>query len=553
MSVNYMKISNQKEFYFLPLGGSGEIGMNLNLYAYEDEWLMVDLGISFSDSLGIEVIMPNPQFIVERRDKLKALILTHAHEDHLGAVPYLWPQLQCPIYATPFTAHLLRNKLQDAGLLDQVKIIEMSLESSHQIGPFHVKLVSLTHSIPEPNGLLITTPAGSVFHTGDWKIDPEPLVGEKINEEAIQELGNSGVLAMVCDSTNALQDGTSGSEKMVRDNLVEAIANHPKGRVIVTCFASNVARLESVAYAAQQNGRKVVLSGRSFVRMNEAARATGYLKNTPAFISAKEAASLPPEKVLYISTGSQGEKRAALYRIAENMHPEIKMEEGDTVIFSSRMIPGNEKSIGLIKNKFIRRGINVMSWHHYEIHVSGHPAREELRQMYSWIKPRIAIPVHGELRHMVEHGRLAKACGVPEVIIPENGTLIRLAPDPAGIVEEVPSGKLALDGTILVRLDHPSLKDRMRLSGSGAVFISVTFDENLETTNDPQVEIVGLINTNNLFKLVEMEVKEILLGMSHALRGEDINLKAAIGTAVRRLIYNQMGKKPMVVTHVTYL
>lgn len=545
--------SNTKDLYFLPLGGSGEIGMNLNLYAYGDEWLMVDLGISFADSLGIEVIMPNPQFIVERRDKLKALVLTHAHEDHLGAVPYLWPQLRCPIYATPFTAHLLRAKLMDAGLLDDVTIVEMPLESSHQIGPFHIKLISLTHSIPEPNGVLITTPAGKIFHTGDWKIDPDPLVGEKIDETAVAELGNMGILAMVCDSTNALQDGTSGSEKMVRDNLVEALANHPKGRIIVTCFASNVARLESIAYAAQKNGRKVALSGRSFFRMNEAARATGYLKDIAPFISAKEASSLPPEKVLYLSTGSQGEKRAALYRIAENMHPEIALNEGDTVIFSSRVIPGNEKSIGVIKNKFIRRGINVMSWHHYEIHVSGHPSKDELRQMYGWVKPRIAIPVHGELRHMVEHGRLARSCGVSEVIIPENGTLIRLSPDPAEIVEEVPFGKLALDGTALVRLDHPSLKDRMRLSGAGVVVVSITLDEELEPTNDPQVEIVGLINMDNLFKVTEMEIKETLLNMSPRERGNDVNLKAAIGTAARRTINSQIGKKPVVITHVTYL
>ncbi len=548
-----MKSKELKELYFLPLGGAGEIGMNLNLYAYGDEWLMLDLGISFADSLGIEVIMPNPQFIVERRDQLKALVLTHAHEDHLGAVPYLWSQLRCPIYATPFTAYLLRGKLADAGLLDEVTIIEMPLESSHQIGPFHIRLLSLTHSIPEPNGVLITTPAGTIFHTGDWKIDPDPLVGEKIDEVAIAELANMNILAMVCDSTNALQDGNSGSEKTVRDNLVTALANHPKGRIIVTCFASNVARLESVAYAAQQNGRKVVLSGRSFFRMSEAARATGYLKDTPPFISAKEAASLPPEKVLYLSTGSQGEKRAALYRIAEDMHPEIKMTEGDTVIFSSRIIPGNEKSIGVIKNKFIRRGINVMSWHHYEIHVSGHPARDELRQMYEWVKPKIAIPVHGELRHMVEHGRLAKSCGVSEVIIPENGTLVRLAPDPAEIVEEVPSGRLALDGTVLVRLDHPSLKDRMRLSGSGAVFVSITLDDELEPTNDPQVEIIGLINVDNLFKIVEMDVKDTLLALSPRERALDTNLKTAIGTAVRRVIYHHMGKKPMVVTHVTYL
>lgn len=545
--------SNTKDLYFLPLGGSGEIGMNLNLYAYGDEWLMVDLGISFADSLGIEVIMPNPQFIVERRDKLKALVLTHAHEDHLGAVPYLWPQLRCPIYATPFTAHLLRAKLMDAGLLDDVTIVEMPLESSHQIGPFHIKLISLTHSIPEPNGVLITTPAGKIFHTGDWKIDPDPLVGEKIDETAVAELGNMGILAMVCDSTNALQDGTSGSEKMVRDNLVEALANHPKGRIIVTCFASNVARLESIAYAAQKNGRKVALSGRSFFRMNEAARATGYLKDIAPFISAKEASSLPPEKVLYLSTGSQGEKRAALYRIAENMHPEIALNEGDTVIFSSRVIPGNEKSIGVIKNKFIRRGINVMSWHHYEIHVSGHPSKDELRQMYGWVKPRIAIPVHGELRHMVEHGRLARSCGVSEVIIPENGTLIRLSPDPAEIVEEVPFGKLALDGTALVRLDHPSLKDRMRLSGAGVVVVSITLDEELDPTNDPQVEIVGLINMDNLFKVTEMEIKETLLNMSPRERGNDVNLKAAIGTAARRTINSQIGKKPVVITHVTYL
>jgi ribonuclease J len=435
----------KKDFWFLPLGGAGEIGMNLNLFAHDGQWLMVDLGITFGDRLGVDIITPDPAFIVERKESLVGLILTHAHEDHVGAVPYLWPLLQCPVYATPFTASILRQKLKDKPWGKKVPIIEVPLSSTVQVGKFSVEFITLTHSIPEPNAVAITTPLGTILHTGDWKIDANPLVGEVTDHSRLTELGDQGVLAMVCDSTNVFTEGTSGSEGCVRNELISLVGKHPEGRVVVACFASNVARLETAAVAARANGRQPVLVGRSLIRMEEAARQNGYLKDIPPFLNEETAQILPKNKVLLIATGSQGEPRSALARIASGQHPVIDLEAEDTVIFSSRMIPGNERSISALQNRLVLQGIKVITAHEEDIHVSGHPARDELLQMYAWVRPQILVPVHGEARHLQEQANLGLASGIPKAVIPENGTLIHLASGQPRIIDKVPTGRFGLD------------------------------------------------------------------------------------------------------------
>ena len=442
------------DLWFLPLGGSGEIGMNLNLYGHAGKWLMVDLGISFGDETmpGVDVIMPDPAFIAERREDLVGLVITHAHEDHLGAVQHLWPELRCPVYATPFTASVLRAKLFEKNLAGRVEIIEVPLSGRFTAGPFDVELVRVTHSVPEPSALILRTPLGAVLHTGDWKLDPAPVTGEPTDEAALIRLGDEGVLAMVCDSTNATVPGSSGSETAVRESLIELFGRF-ENRIAISCFATNVARLDSIAAAAAANDRHVALVGRSLWRINEAARANGYLKDVAPFLSEHDAGFLPREKTVLICTGSQGEPRSALSRIAADDHPEITLERGDTVIFSSREIPGNERAIGRVQNMLIGQGVEVITADDAFVHVSGHPAQDELIRMYQWVRPKLAVPVHGEIRHQTEHARLARSCQVADTIIPENGSIIRLAPGPAEVVGQVQHGRLALDGKRIVPLD----------------------------------------------------------------------------------------------------
>lgn len=542
------KLAKDK-LYFLPLGGSGEIGMNLNLYAYEDQWLMVDLGVSFYDRLGVDIMTPNPQYIVERRKKLAGLLLTHAHEDHIGAVPHLWDQLKCPIYATPFTAEMVRRKLKEKNIDFEGYIHEIPLEGHQKIGPFDIQLVSLTHSIPEPNGVVIRTKAGTVFHTGDWKIDPAPMIGEPIDSKQLQDLGDEGVLAMVCDSTNVFTDGTSGSEGDVRENLTSVIGSYKKEKVFVTCFASNLARLETVALAAQAAGRKVVLLGRSFDRMVEVARANGYLKEVHQFISAEVAASMPNHKVLYLCSGSQGEHRAALNRIASGSMRNVSIDEGDVVIFSSRVIPGNERSINYIKNKLIRLGVRVIVRHELDLHVSGHPARGELEQMYDWIRPKILVPVHGELQHMVEQGRLGKKHGIPEIVVPENGTLIDLTEGDAGIIDEVPAGRLALDGDMLVTFDHGALKERRNLESNGTTAATLLVDAK-NRLKDVAFSAKGFVMTQEL----QDDVYDAIEHAYHQVPKGDLEDSGAIQEEVRRVIrrtiYQSNGKRPVTMVHV---
>lgn len=542
------------ELLFLPLGGSGEIGMNLNLYGHDGKWLMLDLGITFGDDStpSIDVVMPNPAFIAERAADLAGIVLTHAHEDHIGAVPYLWDRLRCPLYATPFTASVLRRKLAEVGLEREAKITIIPMSGRREIGPFTVELITLTHSIPEPNAVVIRTPHGAVLHTGDWKLDPEPLVGETTDVAALRKLGDGGVLAMVCDSTNVFVSGTSGSEADVRDSLMEVVGRL-KNRVAIGCFASNLARVETIARVAAAHGRHCALVGRSLWRMLEAAQENGYLTDLPKFITEHDVGYFPRENIVMICTGSQGEPRSALTRIARGEHPQVSLEPGDAAIFSSRVIPGNEMSINRLFNDLTKRGVEIITDRDEDVHVSGHPARDELAEMYQMVRPRIALPVHGEARHIQEHVAFARECQVPEALAPENGTLIRLAPGPAEIIARVPAGRLALDGKLLVPADSEAIRHRHRLGFNGVIIASVVADKTGKLLAPPQVSLEGLLDGDEAaWAIVEIgaAIVSALGELPKAKRADDAEFSEAARLAARRWFNKTYDKKPITKIHV---
>jgi len=541
----------QDELVFLPLGGSGEIGMNFNAYGYGPEndrqWIIVDCGVLFGregNTPGVDLILPDIRYLMERRETVLGIIATHAHEDHIGAIAPLWPGLRCPIYATPFTARLIAGKLEEAGLTSRVKVQEVPVGGQIQLGPFTLDFISITHSILEPNLLAIRTPLGVVAHTGDWKIDPDPLLGEATDTEALEKLGNEGVLALVCDSTNALVPGSSGSEAEVRDNLI-ALVGTLKGRVAVTGFASNVARLDTVARAAKAHGRKIALVGRSMQKMVEAAKDTGYLKDFPPVLDETEAADLPPHKVLYLCTGSQGEPRAALSRIADGSHPNVELEEGDTVIFSSRVIPGNELAIAEIQNKLAARSIGILTVQEHHVHVSGHPARDELAQMYRWIRPKLAPPVHGEIRHQMAHAKLARELQVPQALVPENGQMFRLAPGRPALIDEVPAGRVHLDGRVLVAEGEGLAKDRRAMGFAGLLVIALVVDHKGRIAAPPTVLGEGM--PEPVEEAVLKAVEETLdKNSSHGRgRSDPDELAENVRRAARRAAQEAWGKKPI--------
>lgn len=548
------------ELVFLPLGGAGEIGMNLNLYGYGPEkkrqWIMVDLGVTFGDDRtpGVDLIMPDPEYIVERRDDLLGLVLTHAHEDHIGAVAHLWPRLRCPVYATPFTATLVRAKLMEAGIENEVPLHIVALGSRFSLGPFDIELVTLTHSIPEPNALAIRTPLGLVMHTGDWKIDPEPLVGDDMDVTRLGEIGDEGVRAIVCDSTNVFSPGSSGSEADVAKALIEVI-RECEGRVAVTTFASNVARIESIAKAAAACDRHVILVGRAMFRLVGAARDAGYLTDLPPFLTEHDVGYLPQDKVLLICTGSQGEPRAALARIVEDSHPNITLSPGDTVIFSSRIIPGNEASIFDLQNRLAIRGIKIITERDHFVHVSGHPCRDELARMYQWIRPEVSIPVHGEARHLAEHARLARELQVPESVVIRNGLMMRIAPGPAEIIGEVPSGRIYLDGEVLIEAEEGAVQERRKLAFAGSVFVSLVLDDKGQVRGDPQVRLHGLPEEDSHGVAFEDRaldaIDEALERLPAKRRGDDDNVAEFVRRAVRGALRREWGKKAQVSVAVT--
>ena len=544
--------------YFLPLGGTDEIGMNFYLYGIDDYWMIVDLGIAFGDETtpGVDIVVPDPMFIEDRREDLVGLVLTHGHEDHFGAVQYLWPRLRCPIYCTPFTAAFLRLKLAETDFADQVQIIEVPLNGTAQIGPFDVRFVHMTHSIPEPNALIIGTRHGTLVHSGDWKLDPQPLLGATCDVEALRAAGGNGVLALIGDSTNALEPGHSGSEAAVRARLTSLIGEQ-ENRVVVTCFSTNVARLHSIADAARANGRQCALIGRSLWRVHQAARDSGYLDVAEPFLTEEAAARLPRDRVVMACTGSQGESRSALARIAQDDHPRISLERRDTVIFSAREIPGNEKPIGRVQNALARRGITVITPHQEpEIHVSGHPARDELTSMYQWVRPRIAIPVHGEPKHLRAHADLARACQVPEVLVPQDGSMIRLAPGPPEVVDTVPVGRLARDGHRFVDLDGAALRSRSRMVHNGAAVVTLIVDRQGRLAGDPQVSLLGLEDAEDLEDTQEAvadEVRAAVERLSTSLRTDDDKLREAARVSMRRAFRAWHGKRPMTEVHLVRL
>lgn len=544
------------ELVFLPLGGSGEIGMNLNLYGYgprgDYDWIMVDLGVTFGDQLtpGVDVIMPDPAYIEEHADGLLAIVLTHAHEDHMGALARLWPRFRCPVYATPFTAWLVRDRLAEAGLLEQVELHEIPLDGRFTIGPFDIQLVTLTHSIPEPNGLAIRTPGGLVLHTGDWKIDPDPLIGSVTDSDALRALGEEGVLALVCDSTNVFVRGESGSEAGVREELVRLVGELD-GKVAVASFASNVARMESAIHAAEMNDRRVCLVGRSMHRMAAAAKAVGLLANAKPFVDEEDAGSFPNDKILYLCTGSQGEARAALSRIADGDHRHISLGQGDTVIFSSRQIPGNELGIIELMNKLAMRGVAIITASDRDIHVSGHPARDELAQMYQWVQPRIAIPVHGEPRHLLEHARLARQMQVPHSLAPKNGDLILLSRDGPRVIDEVPAGRLHEDGKIVTGAGDESLSDRRRMAWNGHIVVAITLDGRGRVLDGPAISLRGVPHHGAGFDLDDFadELADLAEGalqrLSEQNRADDAKVEEAIFRAVRGHARGVWDKRPV--------
>jgi ribonuclease J len=545
-------INRPDELVFLALGGVGEIGMNMSLYGYHGRWLMIDCGISFADDTvpGIDVIMADPQFIADRADRLDGLVCTHAHEDHIGAVAYLWKRFRCPVYATPFTAAVLRAKLTEAGLEHEVPLHEVPMSGRFSVGQFDLELITLTHSIPEPNAVVLRTPFGRVLHTGDWKFDADPLVGPTADQAALQRLGEEGVLAMVCDSTNALRPGEAGSEAEVRKALIEVVAQQ-KQRVAVACFASNVARLASIAAAAAANDRHAALVGRSLWRMDHAARETGYLENVVPFLTDEEAAYLPRDKVVLICTGSQGEPRAALWRIAEDEHPEIVLEPGDTVVFSSRVIPGNERAIGRLQNKLAQLGVEIISEHDHFVHVSGHPAQDELARMYALVKPTIALPVHGEARHLMAHAKLAEEQGAKHALVTHNGQVVKLAPGTPGVIGEVPTGRLVVDGKSLLPLGGEALKSRQRMVWNGTAVATVVVDRNGKLKAPPQVTVQGLAEdaaaaAEELRECVEEAIEDLSLND----RRDDEAVRVAVRVAIRRALKAWHGKRPVTDVHV---
>lgn len=535
----------ENELLFLALGGSAEIGMNVNLYGCQGKWLMVDLGMTFgaNEYPGTELVFADLDFIEERADNLLGVVLTHAHEDHIGAVPYFAAELGVPLYATPFTAELVRRKLEEAGLLDEVEVIV--IEEDHgeiELGPFTVTYLPLAHSIAEGNALLIDTPYGRVFHTGDWKLDEDPIIGEPTTEEELREIGAEGVLALVCDSTNVFNPSPSGSEGAVYKGLLDEVSKWAGRRVLVTTFASNVARLQTLGEVAKATGRELCIAGRSLDRIIDVAKQSGYLQDFPPLVDWDTAMGLPRGQVLILATGGQGEPRAALARIAEESHP-LELSSGDVVLFSSRQIPGNELSIGVIQNRLAARGIIMVTDRQSMIHVSGHPGRPELAALYEWLRPEILVPVHGEIRHMQEQARFGKENGIPHNVFQANGDIVRLAPGTPGRVAQVHTGRLVLDGDIIVPADGESIVMRRRLAHNGMVMVL------LDARGRPQVEGLGLPLDEDYAAFVEEAQADIVEALKK-LRGKDAGSREAIieaaRLAARRAATRWSGKKPQV-------
>ncbi len=546
-----------EELVFLPLGGAGEIGMNLNLYGWgppgDRRWLMIDCGLGFNSNVvpGVDIVLPDPAYIAGQRGRLMGLVLTHAHEDHLGALPYLWPKLRCPVYATRFTRAMMRHKLRDGGAMAELQPMALPENGRLQVGPFSLQLIGMTHSIPDAQAIVIRTPAATVLHTGDWKLDPDPVVGPTSDEVALRSLGDEGVDALVCDSTNVFVPGRTGSEASLQRDLHRLIASCRR-RVVVTCFASNIARIATIATAAQAAGRVVLVSGGSLKRTCAAARECGYLGGLPPLLDDSLFGTLPAEKCLVVCTGGQGEPRAALSRIVQGEHPHVDLDPGDTVIFSTRVIPGNEIGIGRLYNALLRAGVAVLNHRDGDIHVSGHPARGDLEHMYALVRPKVAVPVHGELRHMLAHAELASAAGVSERIVAENGNIVRLAPGPACVVEKVTAGRLAVEGNRAVPMDGELVRNRVKAIYNGAATVTVVLQKSRPAVRQVLLSCIGVVEQgeDHIVQTMRQAVQEAVEELPAARHEDEAAVAEAARIAVRRAARQAIDKRPLVQVHV---
>jgi len=548
-----MFINKAMSLKFLPLGGSGEIGMNLNLYKYSNKWLMIDCGVSFSQNLGIKIITPDPDFIVKRRTKLIGLVLTHAHEDHIGAICLLWPKLMCPIYATPFTIEMVKKKLKSSGLLNQVEIKTIPLSGSFNILPFSIEYVNLTHSIPETSAVIVKTVAGNIVHTGDWKLDKIPLLGDIYNKNRLKDLGRSGVLALVCDSTNATLQGHSGSEFDVSKSLFKIISGQ-KNRVIISCFSSNVVRLYTIINIAKATNRKVGILGFSLWNIYEIAKSTGYLKHFAFLMKTSEIMKAPRSKVLLLCTGSQGEIESSLSRISRKEYKKIFLSSGDTVIFSSRVIPGNEDRIRTLHLRFKKQNINIITNESDFTHVSGHPSQEDLRDMYKWTRPEILIPVHGELIHMNVQAKLASILGIKHTIVPNNGFIIELLKNTKPkITNIIDTTRLGLDGKELVSVDSSHLQERNSLKESGFISVTIIVNQNLHLIHKPQITCYGFVHKKHIFRIksiITTTIEDELLKLFLQSNKKVDSIKLYLNNTIKHYALNIIGKSPCQNLHV---
>ncbi|QLC21679.1 ribonuclease J [Parasphingopyxis sp. CP4] len=535
----------KNELLFLALGGSGEIGMNVNLYGTQGKWVMVDCGMTFGDPYypGIELVLPELEFIEDRADDLLGIVLTHGHEDHIGAIPYLAADLGVPLYATAFTAGLIYRKLEEASLTEQVELNVIEPETDFELGPFGFRYIPLAHSILEGNALVIETDHGRVFHTGDWKLDPDPQTGTPTSPEEMKAIGDTGILALVCDSTNVFNQKDSGSEGAVKAGLGEIISE-ATGRVLVTTFASNAARLQTLGRIANETGRKVCVAGRSLNRIIDTAKAVGYLKDFPPTIDFDEAMRIPARELLIIATGGQGESRAALGRIAEDNHP-LTLDSGDLIIFSSKQIPGNELAIGRIQNALAEKQIPIITDRQAMVHVSGHPGRPELAKMYEWIRPEILVPVHGEMRHMAEQARFGASQGIPKTIVQQNGDVVRLAPDGPKIISHERVGRLVLDGDTIVAADGEAMNERRRIGQRGLIAVTVAFGADGKMRGSPSFSMAGIPVEEDRETFID-EAIEAAANAARAGASDPEKLREAIRLAVRRMATHWTGKKPVV-------
>ena len=541
------------DFAFLPLGGTGEIGMNFNLYRLNGSWLAFDCGIGFSgnDMPEADILVPDPEFIIRYKDSLLGLVITHAHEDHIGAITYLWEALECPIYATSFAASIIRRKLREANLLNDVTIHLIDIGARIRIGEFDLEFIPVTHSIPEAQSVVIRTPYGTVLHTGDWKFDPDPVIGHPTNLSKFAEIGDEGVLAMICDSTNAIVKRAPESEGAVRKSMVDLIANI-RGRVAVTCFASNVSRIETIAYAAKQVNRPVVIIGRSLQNIEIAARENGYFRGIPPFYTEQNMNEIDQENVVFIITGSQGEERSALTRISYDTHQHISFGVGDTVIYSSRTIPGNELAIMRVQDNLVRRGVRVITSVDHLVHVSGHASHDEVTELYKLVKPKYGIPVHGEWVHLSAQAEIAKSCN-SEPILLEDGDIIQLAPGPTKIVNSVPYGRLTVDGNRLLSIDGNVLAARRRMLYNGVIVASFAVDDEGMLLSDPNISAPGLLDQYDDCDLIIDNFADAIEQLPRTVRLNDEELIDKSKSILRRILGRKLGKKPLIEVHVIRL